>query len=100
MRHSEIELNQTKSIANINIGKKNYTRNVSGHIHFQYLLDENKSMRTMQINSLHFKADPFGKFTDIRFALYSQTKAYCQDKFPPWTTPCQAYQIPRGDFSY
>ncbi len=97
-RHSEIALDKTKSIANIKINGKTYIRNVSGHIHFQYLLDDKNRMLTMQVNSLKIEADPFEKFSDIRFALFKPVKAYCKDTYPPWATPCQNYQIRKGEF--
>ncbi len=101
-RHSEIMFDPTVSLADIVINGQKITRNVRGHLHFQYLLDESQRMVTIQLNSLQFETDSFstdaGEFTDIKIGLLNSVKAYCQDAMPPWATPCKSYRIPQNEF--
>lgn len=101
-RNSEIIFDPAISLVNIAINDQKMTRNVRGHLHFEYLFDDSQRMLRIQLNSLQFETDPFntdiGEFTDIKVGLFNAAKAYCQDAAPPWATPCQSYRIPKNEF--
>jgi hypothetical protein len=99
--NSEIEFNPTKynSTANIKVKDKQYNnKKVSGKLDFEYLLDAQNRMHTMKLNSMMLAIEDIGDFKDISVVLMKPTVAKCRDQFPPWATPCNTYQIPKGNF--
>jgi hypothetical protein len=105
---SVIEFNPSKfkSQAGIRILRHMYKKNVSGELHFEYLLDKfGNYLEGMQINSMLLKVDPLktdiGTYTDIVISLLEAVTATCkmkQGKPPPWASPCDWYEIPKEQF--
>lgn len=104
VRSSEIEFDPAnfKSLANITILDNNYTRNARGTLHFEYLLDDFRQMKEIQMNSIIIEIDPIdtqaGKFSDIVINMLAPVTAKCWEKNPPSVTPCNVYQIPQNLF--
>lgn len=96
---SEIEFNPAlyPSEATVSIAGHNYTRNVTGTLYFEYVLDNFKHLMTMKINSMVLKIDPIdtsiGNFTDIKVVLLAPVPADCKDSNPLYARPCTLYQI-------
>ena len=96
---SEIEFNPSlyTSKANVSIAGHNYTRDVTGTLHFEYVLNDSQHLKTMQINSMLLRLDPIdtsiGNFTDITVALLAPLPAQCMDSNPLFAKPCDTYRI-------
>jgi len=105
-RSSEIEFNPSsfKSVANVKIMGKTYTRNVTGTLHFEYVLDGAGRIWEMKVNNMLLKLDPMintgiGNFTDIVIDLLNPVTATCKNKqSAPWATPCNVYTISPNTF--
>ena len=98
MRSSEIEFDPVlhASQAILTIDKKSYPPvNVSGSLHFEYLLDDFNGLSNMQINSMILHLEPFdtdaGRVSDTVIALLAPVTAECADKYAPWAKPCDDY---------
>jgi hypothetical protein len=102
----EFNPSKFKSEAELKVKGHLYNKNVSGELHFEYLLDKSGNfLQEMKINSMLLKLDPLktgiGTFTDIVISLLAPVTATCrikQGKYPPWATPCDWYDIPKEEF--
>ena len=100
MRSSEIEFKHTptfKSNAAISMFGGTYNTQVNGILHFEYELDDQGRMLSIQINSMLLNLSDMstseGTFTNMVVALLDPVQAECTDPIPPWATPCDTYNI-------
>jgi hypothetical protein len=98
LRSSEIEFDPQNypSQAVLTIDNKSYPPvDVSGTLHFEYLLDDFNGLSQMQINSMVLHLAPFitdaGRVSDTVITLLAPVKAECAALFPPWAKPCDDY---------
>jgi len=106
MRSSEIEFKNTPSFqsqAEITMFGDTYTTEVDGILHFEYELDDQGRMHTIQINGMLLNLSDVstseGTFKNMVVALLDPVIAQCTDAIPPWATPCTTYEIQSKTFT-